>query len=155
MKLQSKVRACLSGIVLLAAGLSLCATAQAAPPQSSKDIVVAFFRMMFQDKEVEQAMNTYVSNDLVQHDPYLPSGAAAMTDFFVPYFEQHPQASADIKRVIAEGDIVVVHSLWKESPEDAGQAMIDIFRVDKGKIVEHWDVSQDIPENPANSNGMF
>lgn len=155
MKLQSKVRSCLSGILLLAAGLSLCAAAQAAAPQSSKDIVVAFFRMMYQDKEVEQAMNTYVSNDLVQHDPYLPSGAAAMTDFFVPYFEQHPQASADIKRVIAEGDVVVVHSLWKESPEDAGQAMIDIFRVDKGKIVEHWDVSQDIPENPANSNGMF
>jgi predicted SnoaL-like aldol condensation-catalyzing enzyme len=154
MKLQSKLRSCLAS-VLLVTGLCVWATAQSAPPTTSKELVTAFFRMMFQDKEVEQAMHTYVSNDLIQHDPYLPSGAAGMTDFFVPYFEQHPQASADIKQVIAEGDTVVVHSLWKESPEDAGQAVVDIFRVDKGKIVEHWDVSQDIPENPANSNGMF
>jgi predicted SnoaL-like aldol condensation-catalyzing enzyme len=121
----------------------------------SKDIVLAYYRMMFQDKDVEQAMDTYVSKNLIQHDPYLGDGAAAMTDFFVPYYEQHPQASAEIKRVVAEGDIVVVHALWKETPEDTGQAMVDIFRVENSKIVEHWNVSQDIPENPANKNTMF
>ena len=121
----------------------------------SKDLVLAYYRMMFQDKDVEQAMNTYVNKNLIQHDPYLGDGAAAMTDFFVPYYEQHPQASAEIKRVVAEGDIVVVHALWKETPEDTGQAMVDIFRVENSKIVEHWNVSQDIPENPANKNTMF
>ncbi|OWT74361.1 MULTISPECIES: nuclear transport factor 2 family protein [unclassified Achromobacter] len=126
-----------------------------AATSGSKDIVLAYYRMMFQDKDVEQAMDTYVSKNLIQHDPYLGDGAAAMTDFFVPYYEQHPQASAEIKRVIAEGDIVVVHALWKETPEDTGQAMVDIFRVENSKIVEHWNVSQDIPENPANKNTMF
>jgi predicted SnoaL-like aldol condensation-catalyzing enzyme len=57
--------------------------------------------------------------------------------------------------VIAEGDLVVIHNQWRDSPEDRGQAVVDIFRVEKGKIVEHWDVSQEIPENPANQNGMF
>lgn len=145
----------LAASLLLAASVCALDPARAASPDNSKELVTAYFRMMFQDKNVENAMQTYVGKNLIQHDPYLPDGAAAMTDFFLPYFEQHPQASAEIKRVIAEDNMVVVHSLWKDTPEDAGQAMVDIFRVEDGKIVEHWDVSQDIPENPANKNGMF
>jgi predicted SnoaL-like aldol condensation-catalyzing enzyme len=149
-----KLRFLVATALLLSA---VCATgvAQSAPPANNKELVLAFYRMMFQDKNVDKAMQTYVDKDLVQHDPYLPDGAAAMADFFGPYFEQHPQANAEIKRVIAEGDLVVVHALWKDTPEDSGQALIDIFRVQNGKIVEHWDVSQDIPENPANRNTMF
>jgi len=147
MKLQSIV----AGTIL---AVGLLGGANAAN-SGSKDLVLAYYRMMFQDKDVEQAMNTYVNKNLIQHDPYLGDGAAAMTDFFVPYYEQHPQASAEIKRVVSEGDIVVVHALWKETPEDTGQAMVDIFRVENSKIVEHWNVSQDIPENPANKNTMF
>jgi predicted SnoaL-like aldol condensation-catalyzing enzyme len=140
---------------LLLAAACVCGAARSAPPPDNKTLVTAFFRMMFQDKNVDKALQTYVDKDLIQHDPYLPDGAAAMADFYGPYLEQHPQANAEIKRVIAEGDLVVVHSLWKESPEDTGQAVMDIFRVQNGKIVEHWDVSQDIPENPANRNTMF
>ncbi len=152
MKLQSmKLQSIVAGAVL---AVGLLGGAHAAN-SGNKELVLAYYRMMFQDKEVEQAMSTYVGKNLIQHDPYLSDGAAAMTDFFVPYYEQHPQASAEIKRVVAEGDIVVVHALWKESPEDLGQSVIDIFRVENGKIVEHWDVSQDIPENPANKNTMF
>ncbi|MFC4277563.1 nuclear transport factor 2 family protein [Achromobacter aloeverae] len=147
MKLQSIV----AGTVL---AVGLLGGANAANG-SSKEVVLAYYRMMFQDKDVEQAMSTYVNKNLIQHDPYLGDGAAAMTDFFVPYYEQHPQASAEIKRVVSEGDIVVVHALWKETPEDVGQAVVDIFRVENSKIVEHWNVSQDIPDNPANKNTMF
>ena len=81
--------------------------------------------------------------------------ASATQDYFPAYFEQHPQAVVEIKRVIAEGELVMIHNLWKDTPEDRGQAVVDIFRLENGKIVEHWDVSQDIPENPANKNGMF
>jgi predicted SnoaL-like aldol condensation-catalyzing enzyme len=141
--------------MLLVIGAGAMAPVLAASTADNKALVVAYFRMMFQDKQVEQAMRTYVARDLIQHDPYLPDGAAAVTDFFVPYFEQHPQAGADIKRVVAEDDLVVVHSMWKDSPEDNGQALVDIFRVQDGKIVEHWDVGQEIPDNPANRNSMF
>ncbi|MGE8657755.1 MAG: nuclear transport factor 2 family protein [Achromobacter sp.] len=139
--------------LLLAA--SCVAPVQAAAPQSNKDIVVAFFRMMFQDREIDEAVRLYVGKNYVQHNPYMRDGIEPMVDFFPHYFEQHPQASVDIKRVIAEGDLVMIHNLWRESPEDRGQAVVDIFRVENGKIVEHWDVSQEIPENPANKNGMF
>lgn len=139
--------------LLLAA--SCAAPAQAAAPQSNKDIVVAFFRMMFQDRDIDEAVRLYVGKNYIQHNPYMRDGVEPMVDFFPHYFEQHPQASVDIKRVIAEGDLVMIHNLWRESPEDRGQAVVDIFRVENGKIVEHWDVSQEIPENPANKNGMF
>ncbi|OZI66237.1 nuclear transport factor 2 family protein [Bordetella genomosp. 11] len=139
---------------LLCAAACLGGAAHAAPADN-KAVVTAFFRMLFQDKNVDKALQTYVDKDLIQHDPYLPDGASAMADFYAPYLEQHPTASASIKRMIAEDDLVVVHYLWKESPEDAGQAVVDIFRLRDGKIVEHWDVSQDIPENPANRNTMF
>ena len=128
---------------------------QAAAPQSNKDIVVAFFRMMFQDREIDEAVRLYVGKNYIQHNPYMRDGVEPMVDFFPHYFEQHPLATVDIKRVIAEGDLVMIHNLWRESPEDRGQAVVDIFRLENGKIVEHWDVSQEIPENPANKNGMF
>ena len=139
--------------LLLAA--SCVAPVQAAAPQSNKDIVLAFFRMMFQDREIDEAVRLYVGKNNIQHNPYMRDGVEPMVDFFPHYFEQHPQATVDIKRVIAEGDLVMIHNLWRESPEDRGQAVVDIFRVENGKIVEHWDVSQEIPDNPANKNTMF
>ncbi|VEF39118.1 Predicted ester cyclase [Bordetella bronchiseptica] len=135
--------------------LMSAAPAYSQSTQENKDLVLAFFRMMFQDRDVEEAARRYLSPAYVQHNPYMADGVSPLVDFFLPYFEQNPEASVEIKRVIAEGELVVVHNLWKESPGDRGQAVVDIFRVQNGKIVEHWDVSQEIPENPANKNGMF
>jgi predicted SnoaL-like aldol condensation-catalyzing enzyme len=69
--------------------------------------------------------------------------------------EQFPQLSLDIKRVVAEGDLVVMHSLFKTSPEDRGTAAADFFRLEDGRIVEHWDVLQLVPESAANDHPMF
>ncbi|APX77937.1 polyketide cyclase [Achromobacter insolitus] len=150
MKLKS-----LALCMLVAVSCVAAVPASAAPPQSNKDLVVAFFRMMFQDRDIDEAVRLYVSPNYTQHNPYMQDGIGPLVDFFPAYFEQHPQSIVEIKRVIAEGDLVVIHNLWRDSPEDRGQAVMDIFRVDNGKIVEHWDVSQEIPENPANKNGMF
>jgi predicted SnoaL-like aldol condensation-catalyzing enzyme len=150
MKLKS-----LALCMLVAAATLAIAPARAAGPQSNKDIVVAFFRMMFQDRNIDEAVRRYVGPSYTQHNPYMQDGVGPMVDFFPAYFEQHPQSVVEIKRVIAEGDLVMIHNLWRDSPEDRGQAVVDIFRVENGKIVEHWDVSQEIPENPANKNGMF
>lgn len=145
----------LAACAVLASNCLAIAPAHAAPPQSNKEIVVSFFRMMFQDRDIDEAVRQYVSPSYVQHNPYMRDGVGPMVDFFPAYFGQHPQAIVEIKRVIAEGDLVMIHNLWRDSPEDRGQAVVDIFRVENGKIVEHWDVSQEIPENPANQNGMF
>ena len=76
-------------------------------------------------------------------------------DFFVPFFKTNPEARSDIKRLISSDDLVVVHVHSKVNPQDRGRAIVDIFKVTNGKIVEHWDVIQPIPQKSANDNGMF
>ncbi len=66
-----------------------------------------------------------------------------------------PDMVFDVKRVIAEGDLVVLHYHLPMTPDDLGRAVVDIFRVEDGKIVEHWDVLQDVPAQSANNNTMF
>jgi predicted SnoaL-like aldol condensation-catalyzing enzyme len=149
-----KTRSFAQGIILMMS-MMILASAHAQAPSTNKEIAVAYFRMMFEDKDVEGAMKKYVGTPFIQHDPYIADGSNPISDYYVPYFEQHPQSSADIKHVIAEGDMVVIHSLWKDSPEDRGQAVVDIYRLKNGKIVEHWDVNQDVPDDAANSNSMF
>lgn len=142
-------------IWLACACILVACAAQAQSSAQNKALVLDFFRLLFQEHRVQEAMQRYVGTPFVQHNPYLEAGPAPLADLLEQYFSQHPQASADIRRVVAEGDLVVVHSHWKESPEDRGQSVIDIFRVADGKIAEYWNVSQDIPENPANATGMF
>ncbi|MFJ1300236.1 nuclear transport factor 2 family protein [Pseudomonadota bacterium AL_CKDN230030165-1A_HGKHYDSX7] len=141
--------------VAAAACLLGAAPGYAQSAQQNKETVLAYLRLLYQEHKVEEAMARYVDPRYVHHNPYLAAGVGPLTEFLVPFFEQHPEASADIKRVIAEGDLVVVHNHWKLSPEDRGTVVIDIFRVANGKIVEHWDVSQEIPEAAANRNGVF
>ena len=69
--------------------------------------------------------------------------------------EKFPNSRSEIKRVIAEGDLVVLHVHSVREPGQRGRAIVDMFRLENGKIVEHWDVIQDIPEKPANDNTMF
>jgi predicted SnoaL-like aldol condensation-catalyzing enzyme len=97
----------------------------------------------------------YVGSKYIQHNPHTPDGAEAFVRSTERFIEQHPQLSVEIKRVIAKGDLVVTHDLVKVSPKDRGMAGIDIFRLHDGKIVEHWDARQPVPETSANNNSMF
>jgi predicted SnoaL-like aldol condensation-catalyzing enzyme len=71
------------------------------------------------------------------------------------YIKTNPQLHMDFKRIIAEGNLVAVHSHLKPNLQDRGVAVVDIFRVEDGKMVEHWDVIQPVPTQAANKNGMF
>jgi predicted SnoaL-like aldol condensation-catalyzing enzyme len=97
----------------------------------------------------------YVGSEYIQHDPQSPDGAEAFIQFVNGFAGQFPQLRIDIKRVIAEGDLVVAHLLITMAPENRGMAGVDIFRLQNGKIVEHWDVLQPVPEQAANDNTMF
>jgi predicted SnoaL-like aldol condensation-catalyzing enzyme len=81
-----------------------------------------------------------------------PEGLAAFVHFLRT---EHPQAHSEIKRVLGEGDFVVLHVHSMRPPHPRGRAIIEIFRLEEGKIVEHWDTIQEIPESSANPNGMF
>ena len=92
---------------------------------------------------------------MIKHNPQAPDGFEAFIQFVLGFVEQFPRASLGIKSAVAEGDLVVTHSPLKTSPEDRGTAAADFFRLEDGKIVEHWDVLQPIPERAANDHPMF
>jgi predicted SnoaL-like aldol condensation-catalyzing enzyme len=124
--------------------------------EQNKRNVIAYYERAFNDHEPEDAVQKYVGSEYIQHNPTAPDGTDAFIAFVRGFAGQFPQMSIEIKRAIAEGDLVMTHGLLKTSPDDRGSAAADIFRLDEnGKIVEHWDVVQPVPETSANDNTMF
>jgi predicted SnoaL-like aldol condensation-catalyzing enzyme len=143
-----------SAILPLFFATALAVSAQAAE-QNAKEMVTAFYKMTFYDHKVAEAFKTYVGASYKQHNPLVPDGIEPSVAFLSRRFETNPQAINEIKRVIADGDLIAVHVHSRSNDADRGRAIVDIFRVENGKIVEHWDVIQPVPENAQNGNTMF
>jgi predicted SnoaL-like aldol condensation-catalyzing enzyme len=140
------------GMVFLGLGCGICQAAAGAEPQK---IVTAFFTTAFVDRQPREAAMRYISPDkYIQHNPNGKDGRESFINGFAKYVES-TSYRCEIKRVIAERDLVAVHSHCKEKPDDRGNAVVDIFRVENDLIVEHWDVMQAVPESPKNANTMF
>lgn len=122
---------------------------------ANKKTVLAFYSLAFKDKQPAEAVVEHVGRTYRQHNPQVSDGPVGFIQFVLGFLSKFPEASLDIKRVVAEGDLVVTHSLLKTTPDDRGTAAVDIFRLEDGKIVEHWDVLQPVPETSANDNTMF
>ena len=123
--------------------------------QHNKRAAVAFLDLAFNKKEPQAAVDRYVGAQFIQHNPLAADGAAAFVAYVKWATTQSPELNFDFKRVFGENDLVAVHYHRTLSATDRGAAVMDIFRFEKGKIVEHWDVIQDVPETSANDNTMF
>lgn len=128
---------------------------QAERAAENKKIVIDFYEGVFLKHQVQEYSDRYIGHQYIQHNPHVPDGKAPFVNYFTQYFKENPQASNVIKRAVAEGDLVFLHVHSTQNKQDRGEAIIDIFRVEDGKIVEHWDVQQSIPEQSANQNTMF
>lgn len=124
-------------------------------PERNKQTVIDFITRAFNEKQPADAVAKYVGAEYIQHDPQSPDGAAAFIQMATGFAGQFPQLNIDIKRVIAEGDLVAAHVLITMAPENPGMAGVEIYRLDDGKIVEHWNVLQPVPKQAANDNTMF
>ena len=117
--------------------------------------VIALLDTAFNQKRPAEAFDRYGGSYYRQHNPTAPDGKEAIVALLSGWLPTVPGLHYDIKRIISNGNMVWVHSHVTMGPDDRGQAVVDIFRLEKGKVVEHWDVGTPVPEKPANSNTMF
>lgn len=139
-------------LLLLVSMNSMAETIQ----EKNKKVVLAFYDLAFNQHRPTEAAKKYIGDKYIQHNPYVQNGAEAFYTYFEGLFKKNPHSKVVFKRSAADGDLVFLHLNSKENDNDSGFAIVDIFRLENGKIVEHWDVVQKVPiENLGNTNTMF
>jgi predicted SnoaL-like aldol condensation-catalyzing enzyme len=141
-----------SMVALMAFAIAL--PLHAADLAANKKTVVDFYEKAINQKDFDAA-SKHLGSRYIQHNPVAADGPEGLKAFIGFLRDKFPNSKSEIKRVFAEGDYVILHVHAVREPGTRGRAIIDIFRLENGRIVEHWDVAQDVPEKAANANGMF
>ncbi|CCJ84321.1 nuclear transport factor 2 family protein [Cronobacter dublinensis] len=138
---------------LLTANGAVASARQSDVEEANRQRVITFYDRFFNQHDTAAA--DVVADDYRQHNPEVPDGKAPFVNYFSGFFRENPQSRAKVIRSAADGDLVWLQVHSTNGSHDRGQAVLDIFRVKDGKIVEHWDIIQDVPEKAANANTMF
>ena len=146
-------------IILICLGLNASADSPMAgdagtTAENNKKVVLDFYQAGLVEKDFAKA-SKYFGPTYIQHNPFTADGTSGFASLLEILKSKYPDLHVDIKQVFADGNFVILHDLQKLHPSDRGTAVVDIFRLENGKIVERWDVAQEIPAELANRNGMF
>jgi predicted SnoaL-like aldol condensation-catalyzing enzyme len=118
------------------------------------DVVLAFSQAALNDKDFAEA-SQYLGSTYTQHNPHAEDGIEGFHRFIDDLKAKRPTSHSKIVRAFSDGDFVILHVHKTQNAQDRGAAIIDIFRLSQGKIVEHWDVTQEVPVQTASGNSMF
>ncbi|MHA6250461.1 nuclear transport factor 2 family protein [Oceanobacillus sp. CAU 1775] len=121
---------------------------------SLKERALSFLQLVT-DGRIDEAYDTHIGSDFSHHNPYFPGDAASLKEGMKESQKQSPNKVWKVKHAIEDGQVVAVHSHLKQNANDLGVAVVHIFRFHENKIVEMWDLGQQIPEEIHNENGMF
>lgn len=144
--------------ILWVIALPGCAVQPAAGPETpaaaNREIVTDFARLFYTERNVRAAFETYVAPDYIQHNPSIADGREAAVALLDPMFSEAGREFR-IKQILIDGDMAVIHLHAIPRPGERGASVFDMYRLDGGKIVEHWDAIQPVPETSANTHPMF
>jgi len=121
---------------------------------SNKNTAVSFLKMAASGK-VQEAYSKFVGAGFRHHNPFFEGSAESLQAGMEENALQNPHKVLEVKRVIADGELVAVHSHVQQKPGDPGAAVVHIFRFENGRIVELWDLGQPVPEESPNQFGLF
>ncbi len=141
-------------LLSIATSFTYAANASESQQETNKQNVIEFYDKAINQKDFAAA-SKYLGEKYTQHNPTAADGAEGLKAFIQYLRDNFPETHSDIVRVFAEGDYVILHVHSVREPGTRGRAIFDLFKLENGKIVEHWDAVQDIPEKSANDNGMF
>lgn len=143
-----------AALLLLASHTNAGAKPHLTLTEENRHIITEFARIFYTEKNVKKAFETYVSGQYIQHNPNIADGREAAIAALAPKFSA-PGARFDIRHLIVDGNMAVIHLRGRPSPEALGGAVADIYRIEGGKIIEHWDVLQPIQDKSSNRNGVI
>lgn len=121
---------------------------------SLKEKAVSFLQLVVSG-EIREAFHKYIATDFRHHNPFFRGDADSLMIAMEENHTMNPHKVFEVKQVIADGEMVVVHSHIKQNQEDLGAAVVHIFRFHNDLIVELWDIGQPIPKDSPNENGVF
>jgi predicted SnoaL-like aldol condensation-catalyzing enzyme len=125
---------------------------------SAREVADRFIEVFYRQNRLVEAFRAWVHPDYIQHDPNSLTGRDGTIEALDAHMKRSPAMSHDIKRVIYGDDgTIAVHYHFRRAPDDRGSAVVDLFRIEDGYLVEHWDIIQPLPDPTTckNSNGMF
>lgn len=120
----------------------------------NREIVEDFADIFYRQKDVARAFQKYVSEEYIQHNPNILNGPKAAIEALSPMFSD-PQTRFSVKRILVDGDMAMIHVHAQRDSTVLGGVVADLFRLSEGKIVEHWDILQEIPQQRKNPNTMY
>jgi predicted SnoaL-like aldol condensation-catalyzing enzyme len=121
--------------------------------EANKKMVTTFYQGLFGDKDYS-VIDKYIVQDYIQHNPSLADGTEALKNAVQVWLKDVPKGKVDFQHVAANGDLVFLH-VKTYGATGKITAIVEIFKVKDNRIVEHWDVIQEVPEKSSNNHPMF